>query len=124
MRTMKGHDCWADMVTAHNLVRHNPAIHHVNCIGLELGDGPADLAPQPIVRRGSFCLTIDEQYTHVQADRAQALDLFSHKDTPAWERRRRVNICDGQDSHKRPGNFSSGGLQARDVAEWPLKSGC
>ena len=96
---MEGHHERADVVTAHDLVRHHSAIHHVNCLGLELGDGIVDFAPQPIVRRGSLGLSIDKQNAHVQADSAQTLDLFLHKDTPGWERRRWVNICDGQDSH-------------------------
>src|SRR2546425_929969 len=87
------------MVTAHDLVRHYPAIHHMYYIGIEFGDGAADLAPQPIVRHGTLSSPIDKQNPHLQTNRAQALDLFLHKDTPAWERRRRVNICYGQDSH-------------------------
>ena len=96
---MEGHHDRADMMSARDLVRHHPAVHHVNCLGLELGDGPVDFAPQPIVRRGSLGPAIDEQNADVQADGAQAPDLFLHKDAPARERRRRVNICDGQDSH-------------------------
>src|SRR5258706_14881991 len=96
---MEGDDDRADMVAARNLVRHHSAIHHVNDIRLKLSDGSADLISEPIVHQGAFLPSIHKQNAHLQAYGTQTLDLFFHENTPAGERRRRVHVCDGQDSH-------------------------
>src|SRR6266851_575750 len=97
---MEGDRHRAGMVAAHDLVRHHPAIHHVNDIRLKLSDSSADLISEPIIHQGAFFPSIDKQNAHLQAYGTQALDLFFHENTPAGERRRRVHICDSQDSHR------------------------
>src|SRR5439155_23619648 len=113
---MKGHHQRAAMMVTRDSIRHHAAVHDVNGIGIEPGDGAGNFALHPIVRQRALLPAIDKQNAHLQADGAQTLDLLLHKDAPARALRRRVHICYGQDSHNGSPGISQRG--ASMPASW------
>ena len=96
----------------------------MNGLGVKFGEGAGDFCPHPIVGHGTLLPAVHKQDSHLQANRAQTLDLFLHKDTPTRELRGRVHIRDGQNAHGQGCELSStSGFKVRHLADWLLESG-